>query len=96
MRGEQHLFPAAHLVAELLVAARLTGLSFEGAALLLDFEDDVVDTREVLLRRVELQFSRAPAGFVLGDARGFLDRDCRRSVGRVLRIRPILPCSMMA
>ena len=52
---EQHLLPAPQLVAQPLVAARLGRLPLQRAALLLDLEDDVVDARQVLLRRFELQ-----------------------------------------
>ncbi len=70
---EQHLLPAPHLVAQPLVAAGLAGLALERAALLLDFEDDVVEARQVLLCRVELEFGGAAAGLVLGDAGRFFD-----------------------
>ena len=72
--GEQHLLPAPQLVAQPLVAARLRRLALQRAALLLDLEDDVVDAREVLLRRLELQLGGAAARLVLGDAGGFLDQ----------------------
>ena len=72
--GEQHLLPAAQLVAQALVAPGLRRLPFQRAALLLDLEDDVVDAREVLLRRVELQLGGAPAGAVLRHAGGLLDQ----------------------
>src|SRR6185437_10418450 len=71
---EQHLFPAAQLVAQPLVAPRLPGLALQRAALLLDLEDDVVDAGEILLRRFELQLGGAAARLVLGDAGGFLDQ----------------------
>ena len=71
---EQDLLPAAQLVAQPLIAARLRRLPLQRAALLLDLEDDVVDAREVLLRRLELQLGGAPARLVLRDARGFLDQ----------------------
>src|SRR5262249_4145265 len=74
LAGEQDFLPAAQLFAQLLVAPRLRGLALQRPALLLDFEDDVVDARQVLLRGLELQLGRAPARFVLGDARGFLDQ----------------------
>ena len=92
---KQHLLPAPHLVAQARVAARLRRLALERPALLFDLEDDVVDAGEVLLRGLELQFRRAPARFVLGDARGLLDQLAPIG-GRELRIMPILPCSMMA
>ena len=71
---EQHLLPAAQLLAQPLVAARLRGLPLQRAALLFDLEDDVVDARQVLLRRFELQLGGAAAGLVLRDAGGFLDQ----------------------
>ena len=71
---EQHLFPAPQLVAQLLIAARLRRLALQRAALLLDLEHDVVDARQVLLRRLELQLRGAPARLVLRDAGGFLDQ----------------------
>ena len=66
---EQHLLPAPQLVAQPLVAPRLRRLPLQRAALLLDLEHDVVDARQVLLRRLELQLRGAPARLVLGDAR---------------------------
>jgi hypothetical protein len=71
---EQHLLPAAQLVAQLLIAPRLGRLPLQRAALLLDLEDDVVDAGQVQLRRFELQLRRAAPRLVLGDARGFLDQ----------------------
>ena len=71
---EQHLLPAPHLVAQPLVAARLRRLALQRAALLFDFEDDVVDARQVLLRGFELQLGRAAARLVLRDAGGFFDQ----------------------
>ncbi len=71
---KQHLFPAAHLVAQPPVAPRLGRLPLERPALLFDFVHDVIDAREVLLGRLELQFGGAPAGLVFGDARRFLDQ----------------------
>src|SRR5215467_7082507 len=72
--GEQDFFPASQLVAQLLIAARLTGLPLQGAALFLYFEDDVVDSREVLLRGFELELRSATARSVLGHARRFFDQ----------------------
>ena len=71
---EKHLLPPPHLVAELLVTLRFRGLALQGPALLLDFEHDVVDAGEVLLRRVELQLRRAPSRLVFRHARRFLDQ----------------------
>ena len=71
---EQHLFPAPELVAQLLIPARLGRLPFQRAALLLDLEHDIVHARQVLPRRVELQFGGAAARLVLRDAGGFLDQ----------------------
>ena len=71
---EEHLLPAPHLVAQPRVAPRLGRLPLERAALLLDLEDDVVDAREVLLRRFELELGGAAARLVFGDARGFFDQ----------------------
>ena len=71
---EEHFLPAAQLVAETLVPAGLRRLPFQGAPLLLDLEDDVVDAREVLLRGLELQLGRPPARLVFGDAGRFLDQ----------------------
>ncbi len=71
--GELHLLPPPQLFAQPLVATRLGRLSLQRAALLLDFEDDVVDAREVLLRGFELELRRAPAALVLRHARGLFD-----------------------
>ena len=71
---EQHFLPAAQLIAQALIPPRLRRLASQRAALLLDFEDDVVDAREVLLRGFELQFGGAAARLVLRDARRLLDQ----------------------
>src|SRR5438094_903423 len=71
---EEHLLPALQLVAEPLIPPRLRRLPLQRAALLLDLEDDVVDPREVLLCRLQLQLSGAPPRFVLCDARRFFDQ----------------------
>ena len=83
LAGEQHLLPAPQFIAQFLVALRLAGLPLQRAALLLHFEDDVVDAGEVLLRGIELEFGGAPAGLVLRDARGFFDQ--RATLGRTRR-----------
>ena len=72
--GKQHFLPAAQLVAKALVPSGLGRLTLQAAALLVDFEDDVVDAREVLLRGLELQLGGTPPGLVLRDAGGFLDQ----------------------
>src|SRR5205823_9549589 len=66
--------PAPQLFAQPLVAAGLRGLSLQRAALLLNLEDNVVDPREILLRRLQLQFRGAAAALVLRHARRFLDQ----------------------
>ena len=71
---ELHLLPAPQLLAQPLVAPRLRRLPLQRAALLLDLEDDVVDAREVLLRRFELQLRGAAAALVLGDAGRLFDQ----------------------
>ncbi len=71
---EQHLLPAAELLAQPAIAARLRGLALQRAALLLDLEHDVVDAREVLLRGIELQLGGAAARLVLRDPRGLFDQ----------------------
>src|SRR6478609_1997212 len=53
---EQDLFPTPQLVTQPFVSARLRRLAFQRPMLLFDFEDDVVDAGQVLLRRFELQF----------------------------------------
>src|SRR5205823_12966700 len=72
--GELHLLPAPQLFAQPLVAAGLRGLSLQRAALLLNLEDNVVDPREILLRRLQLQFRGAAAALVFRHARRFLDQ----------------------
>ena len=72
--GEEHLLPAAQLVAQALIPARLRGLALQRAALLLHLEHDVVDAREVLLGGIELQLGGPAARLVLGDPGGFLDQ----------------------
>src|SRR3954471_17975682 len=71
---EQHLFPAPQFVAQPLVAPRLAGLALQRAALLFDFENDVVDAGEILLRRFELQLRGAPPRLVLRDPSGLFDQ----------------------
>ena len=80
---ELHLLPAAQLLAQPLVAPRARRLALQRAALLLDFEDDVVDARQVLLRGLELELGRAAARLVLRDARRFFDQ--RAPLGRPRR-----------
>jgi len=72
--GEEHLLPAAQLVAQALIPARFRRLALQRAALFLHLEDDVVDAREVLLGRIELQLGGPAARLVLGDARRLLDQ----------------------
>jgi hypothetical protein len=55
---EEHFLPSTILVAQTLVAACLRRLPLERAALLFDFEDDVVDANQILLRGFELQLGR--------------------------------------
>src|SRR3954454_18877592 len=62
---ELHLLPASQLVAEPAITARLGRLALQRPALLLYFEDDVVDSGEVLLRGLEFQFGGAAAALVL-------------------------------
>ena len=71
---EEHLLPAPQLLVQPLMPSGLCGLAFQAAALLLDFEDDVVDAREVLLRGLELELGGAAAGLVLGDAGRLFDQ----------------------
>ncbi len=52
----------------------LAAWRFSVAALFLDLEDDVVDARQVLLRRLELQLRRAAPALVLGDAGRLFDQ----------------------
>ena len=62
---ELHLLPAAQLLAQPAVAPGLGRLALQRAALLLDFEHDVVDAGQVLLRRLELELRGAPPALVL-------------------------------
>ena len=71
---QEDLLAAAQFVAKLLVALRLAGLPLQRPALLFDLEHDVVDARQVLARRFELELRRAAAGLVAGDAGRFLDQ----------------------
>ena len=77
---EQHFLPAPQLVAQLLIPSRLGRLTLERSALLFNFEDDVVDAREVQLRGFQLQFGRTAARLVLRDPGRFLDQ--LTSIGR--------------
>ena len=72
--GEEHLLPAPQFLAQALVAARLGGLTLQRAALLLHLEHDVVDPRQVLLRRLELQLRGPSSRLVLRDAGCLLDQ----------------------
>ena len=70
----QHLADdAAHLIANLGVAARFGGLALQRAELFFDFDDDVVDAREIDLRGFELGFRQPLLGFEFRDAGGFFD-----------------------
>ena len=71
---EERLFPPPELVAQLLIPPRPARLPLQRAALFLDLEHDVIDARQVQLRRFELQLRRPAAGLVVGDAGGFLDQ----------------------
>ena len=71
---KEDLLPAPQLLAQSLVAPRLRRLPLQRAPLLLDLEDDVVDPREVLLGRFELQLRGTATRLVLRDARRFLDQ----------------------
>ena len=57
--GELDFLPSPQFFAQPLVAPRFGGLALQRAALLFDFEHDVVDAGEVLLRRFELQLRGA-------------------------------------
>ena len=71
---KQDLLPATQLVAQALVTPRLGRLALETAALLVDFKDDVVDAREILLGGFELQLGRPAPRLVFRDAGGFFDQ----------------------
>ena len=62
------------LVAQTAVAARLRRLALERSELLLELEDDVVEPRQVQLRRLELQLGGPAPRLVLRDAGGFFDQ----------------------
>ena len=64
---EEQLLPLPQFLAQRAIAAGLRGLALQRAALLLEFEDDVVDAGQVLLRGLELQFGLAAPRLVLGD-----------------------------
>src|SRR3954469_23516598 len=70
---EQYLLPAPQFLAQALVAAGLRRLPLQRAALLFDFENDVVDTGEILLGRFELEFRCPTPRLVPGNASGLFD-----------------------
>src|SRR4051812_23360832 len=72
--GKEDFLPPPQLVAQALIPLRLAGLALQGAALLLDLEDDVVDARQVLLRRLELELRGATPRLVLGHTGRFFDQ----------------------
>ena len=80
--GEGEL-ESAQLLREARVRARLAGLPFERPDLLFDLLDDVVEPREVRLRRREALDGLLAAALVLGDAGRLLEE--APSVGGVLR-----------
>src|SRR5215831_150242 len=69
-----HLPPAPEFFTKALVPPGSSRLALEGAALFLDFKDDVVDARQVLLRGHQLQFGRVLSRLVFRDARGFFNQ----------------------
>ncbi len=73
LAGEHLADDAAHLVANLGVAASLTGLALQRAELFFDFDDDVVDAREIDFRGFQLGFGQTFFGLELGDAGSFFD-----------------------
>ena len=70
--GDLHLLPAAQVLAQLTVAPGLGRLPLERVPLAVELEDDVVDAREILAGRFDLQFGGAAAALELRYARRFL------------------------
>jgi len=66
-RGELHLLPAPQFLPQAAIAACLRGLPLQHTALLLHFEDDVVDAGQVLLGGFELELGGSTPALVLGD-----------------------------
>ena len=71
---EQDFFPTLQLVAQTAVAPGPCSLPLEHASLFVDFEDDVVDTGQVVLGRLQLELGGPPPCLVLGDSGGFLNQ----------------------
>ncbi len=71
---EQDLLPTPHFVAKAGIAPRFGRLTLERSALFLDLVNDVIDTRQVLLRRLQLELGGPATRFVLGDPGGFFDQ----------------------
>src|SRR3989475_1492232 len=63
----------AHLLADFRVAARFGSLALERPELLFDFDDDIVDAREIDLGGLELGFRETLFGFELSHAGSFFD-----------------------
>ena len=95
LAGQHDAQLGAHFVAQLGVALGLRGLALQRIHLARDFFEDVVDAGQVLLGVFEAGFRKALPGLELGDAGGLFDNGAAVG-GRLLRIWPMRPCSMMA
>ena len=73
LAGKDDAQQTAHLFAQLGVAPRLGRLALERSKLFFDFDENVVDAREIDFRRLELGFGEALLRLVHGDAGGFFD-----------------------
>ena len=89
--SELNLLPPAQFLPQPLVAPRPRRLALKRPTLLLHFENDVVDARQVLARRLEFQLRGAASRlYLVTPAASSINVCC--SAGRDDRISPIFPC----
>src|ERR1700675_1075565 len=71
--GQDGAEQAAHLLAQFGVAAGLRGLALQRGELLFDFDEDIVDAREIDPGGFEFGFREPALGLVHGDAGSLFD-----------------------
>ena len=74
-QNEAYPLDVLELLADFLVASSFRGLTLEGSELPFDFQDDVVDANEILLRQLQFEFRTSASTLVAADAGGFLNNN---------------------